>query len=134
LRFVIEQCQLRHLCLQRIGSFTQLTVTKPLPRMRMPLTGVGLDHDYRFMAVTIDGRQEGSAGATVEELAKVMLEEGAMLASLGGGGGDTYVGQLQGGELVNINVPSNIDPVTKLPGARRRSPNALVIVPASDRS
>lgn len=86
---------------------------------RHPRTAVGVSSDGRtaFLFV-IDGRQEHSAGATLEELATLLVAEGAhTVYNLDGGGSTTMA--LAGG--VVVNSPSD--------GPERRRCDVLLVVP-----
>ena len=67
---------------------------------RHPRTAAGRDRAGRVLLVTVDGRQPGvSAGMTLDELARLLVEFGAVEAiNLDGGGSTTMVVR---GEVVN---------------------------------
>ena len=60
---------------------------------RNPRTAVGYPDDHTVIFLVVDGRQEGSAGVTLDELGQMMLELGAKEAlNLDGGGSSTLSG------------------------------------------
>lgn len=67
---------------------------------RHPRTAVGVTADGRLLLVTVDGRQPMSAGMTLLELARLMIQLGATDAiNLDGGGSTTLA--VRGGLVVN---------------------------------
>jgi hypothetical protein len=73
-----------------------------------PRTAVGLNRSGRtLILIIVDGRQSGySEGATVRELAQLMLDEGAHNAmNMDGGGSTTLVVAGTDGQAVVINSP-----------------------------
>ena len=68
---------------------------------RHPRTAIGLKEDGKtVIAMVVDGRRDHSRGVTLDELAELMKEKGAVTAmNLDGGGSSTMVVQ---GEIVNI--------------------------------
>lgn len=89
---------------------------------RAPRTALGITADRRLLIVTVNGRQQGvSVGMTLEELAELMIELGAVEAmNLDGGGSTTMV-------IRNrvLNIPSD--------GTERPVSNALVIITPESR-
>lgn len=89
---VIEQYGLgEHLRIERAGDEIHFTVRGPLPIQRVPLVGVGFDAAHNLIAAVVEGRQAHSAGVSSEQLAQIMLSEGAITAGLGAAGGDAGV-------------------------------------------
>ena len=88
---------------------------------RQPRTAVGVTADGRILLVVIDGRQtRWSLGPTMNELARIMRDLGAVDAlNLDGGGSSSMVVE---GEVVNR--PSD--------GHERSIANAIVILPGPD--
>jgi len=85
--------------------------------MKAPRTAVGYTKSGSLIMVTVDGRREGSDGATLPELAKLMQELGAQNAMNLDGGSSTQM--VYKGRIVNTPTTSGGNRVT----------NALVIVP-----
>ena len=86
--------------------------------MKAPRTAVGYTKSGSLLLVTVDGRQEGTSGATLPELAKLMSELGAFNAMNFDGGSSTQM--VYKGKVVNRPTTSGGNRVT----------NALVIIPA----
>ncbi|GAB3203396.1 hypothetical protein ABID22_000850 [Pontibacter aydingkolensis] len=88
---------------------------------RHPRTAIGYLNDSTILMMVVDGRQQASAGVTLDELAKMMFEVGCYEAvNLDGGGSSAMVAA---GEVVNI-------PVDKPEGNRyslRKNASALVL-------
>lgn len=83
---------------------------------RHPRTAVGVTADGKLLLVTVDGRQAMSAGMTLHELARLMLQLGATDAiNLDGGGSTTLA--VRGGLV--INSPSE--------GKQRPVANSVVV-------
>jgi len=73
------------------------------------VVGIGFDKEKKLVVVAVDGRQEGSAGATINELAEVMRFKGAVTAGLGCAGGDvTVVLKTEVKKFEILNSPSNL--------------------------
>lgn len=95
---------------------------------RQPRTAVGLDKARRrLILIVVDGRQPGySAGATLEQLADILVAAGAFEAlNLDGGGSSTLVMQSPGGQVV-LNSPIH----NRIPGRERPVGNHLGIFAA----
>jgi Phosphodiester glycosidase len=91
-----------------------------------PRSAIGLDKsNRRLIIVVVDGRQPGySEGATLSELAQIMIDAGAYSAmNLDGGGSSTLVRQANNGSAEVINSP--ID--NHIPGRQRSVANHLGI-------
>ena len=86
--------------------------------MKAPRTAVGYSKGGSLILVTVDGRQEGTSGATLAELAKLMKELGAYNAMNLDGGSSTQM--VYKGKVVNRPTTTGGNRVT----------NALVIVPS----
>ncbi len=85
-----------------------------------PRTAIGIDHDgRRLLLVVVDGRQLDSRGATMVELARLLLSLGAEDAlNLDGGGSSTMVAARPADGLLKVwNSPSD--------GRQRPIPNGL---------
>lgn len=94
-----------------------------------PRTAIGLDKNNRkLILVVIDGRQPGySQGATLSELAEIMVAAGAFTAmNLDGGGSSTLVKAANNGRAVVLNSP--ID--NHIPGRERNVGNHLGVYAA----
>jgi hypothetical protein len=75
---------------------------------RAPRTAVGLSEDgRRLWLVTVDGRLEESAGVTLAQLARLLVDLGApVAASLDGGGSTTMVHRGRGEDLTVVSSPA----------------------------
>lgn len=87
-----------------------------------PRTAVGISAEgTRMLLVTIDGRQTGSRGMRLTELADLMVDLGAAQAlNLDGGGSSTMVARHPGTEPRVVSSPSD--------GEERPAPNGLGIM------
>ncbi len=75
---------------------------------RHPRTAVGLTEDHKtLILLVVDGRQrKRSAGATLDELAELLLAEGAFHAlNLDGGGSSVLVARAPSGEIEILSTP-----------------------------
>lgn len=111
----------------QFGRIQRFLIKKKLPLQRLPTVGIGFNQGGDLLITTVDGRQEGSAGASIEELAEIMKLKGALTVGFGSAGGDVAVvlRKAEGGfEL--LNSPSTIDKET---GKRitRSNPSLLVL-------
>ena len=91
-----------------------------------PRTGIGLNRNGRYLyLVVVDGRQPFySNGATLSELAQILIDTGAYIAmNLDGGGSSTLVIEGEDGQPVILNSP--IDHY--IPGTERPVANHLGI-------
>jgi exopolysaccharide biosynthesis protein len=86
-----------------------------------PRTAVGVDRDAgQVLLLVVDGRSDTSRGATLVELANLMLGLGADEAlNLDGGGSSTLVGRRPAGGVRVLNTPSD--------GSQRHVSNALEV-------
>ena len=94
-----------------------------LETTQAPRTAVGIRADGSVIFYTVDGRQSGySVGASMEQVAKRLVELGCVEAMCLDGGGSTTLGGTQaGGDAFGIwNKPSD--------GAERSVSNALFLV------
>lgn len=96
-----------------VGSLYKLItegeIESDLERGLSPRTAVGVKADGTLVLYTIDGRQSGhSVGATLEQVAKRMLELGCVEASVMDGGGSTNLSALLPGDasISQVNSPS----------------------------
>lgn len=88
-----------------------------------PRLGVGIRADGTVFFIMIDGRQSGySKGATLQELAQIMRDMGAVHAgNLDAGGSATLLSQDPGGSMLTLrNKPSD--------GRERPVPNSLLFL------
>lgn len=95
-------------------------------RLLHPRTAVGLDRlETKLFLVVIDGRQPGySEGATLPELARILLDAGAWNAlNLDGGGSTALVIEGEPGHATVLDSPIH----TRLPGRERPVANHLGI-------
>jgi exopolysaccharide biosynthesis protein len=91
-----------------------------------PRTAIGMNRNGRYLyLIVVDGRQPFySNGATLSELARLFIEEGAYIAmNLDGGGSSTMVIEGENGQPVILNSP--ID--NHIPGRERPVGNHLGI-------
>ncbi|HZM23963.1 MAG TPA: phosphodiester glycosidase family protein, partial [Anaerolineales bacterium] len=89
-----------------------------------PRTAVGTNRNGRYLyLVVVDGRQPFySSGATLAELAQILIDEGAYIAmNLDGGGSSTMVIEGENGQPLILNSP--ID--NYIPGRERPVANHL---------
>jgi hypothetical protein len=102
-----------------------VAITDSLPQQKVPLFGYGRDAGGNLVVVAADGRQPGSAGASISELAQLMVSRGIVDGILGAGGGDVAILEKKNGQNNLLNSPSNLDKNT---GERvtRRVPNLLI--------
>lgn len=95
-----------------------------LPPNRLPAVGIGFGQDGKLIVTVVDGRQQDSTGATIDELAQIMKGKGAIYAGFGAAGGDVCVlAKTKEGTKI-LNSPSNLaggERVTRL------SPSLLVV-------
>ncbi|WP_370248885.1 phosphodiester glycosidase family protein [Nocardioides sp.] len=87
-----------------------------------PRTAVGIDRDtHQVLLLVVDGRQSFSRGATMLEMAEIMVDLGADQAlNLDGGGSSTIAARLPSGGLGVVNSPSD--------GFQRRVANGLAVL------
>ena len=72
--------------------------------IRHPRSAIGYKDKHTIVILVVDGRQEASAGVTLQELAKMMQQLGTKAAvNLDGGGSSTMVAANE-----VVNVPTNI--------------------------
>lgn len=76
---------------------------------RHPRTAVGVTKDRHLLLVTVDGRQSQSVGMSLNELAKFMLQLGAVQAMNLDGGGSTSM--FVGGGIVNGPSDGTLRPI-----------------------
>ena len=89
---------------------------------RASRTMMGVTEDGKVLLIVVDGRQEPfSCGASMAELAQIMMEAGAKYAiNLDGGGSTTYMAKNEGtNDCVITNRPSD--------GSERAISNGLII-------
>lgn len=84
-------------------------VLKDLPLQKMPFMSYGYTNEGSLIAVAIDGRQEGSRGVTIQELAGIMKQKGAVTAALMVGGADVSVVSKTNLNVEILNSPSTVD-------------------------
>lgn len=107
----------------RKESTTFLIINDKLLKTRLPLIGIGHDKNGWLLVICVDGRQTDSWGLTVEELAELAQQKGAINFGLGSAGGDVALVQKSKKGFNILNSPSNLN------GALRPSPSALIIMP-----
>jgi hypothetical protein len=99
----------------------------PISDVPYPRTAVGADATGRYLVlVVVDGKQRGySQGATLAEVADLMLKHGAHTAiQLDGGGSSTLVRSEAPGRVIRVNATSNF----RLPWWERPVANHLGII------
>ena len=99
------------------GPKTEEEFPSDISRGRAPRTGVAVLANRHALLAVVDGRQEASIGATLEEFADLLVKYGAREAVNFDGGGSSAM--VIGGELVNS--PSD--------GEERRVGSALAVMP-----
>jgi exopolysaccharide biosynthesis protein len=99
-------------------TWEQEKSSKAFVETRHPRTAVAKLKDGKFLMVTVDGRSEESAGIGLEELAKLLLEFGAVDAMNLDGGGSTTM--FLNGKVVNR--PSDKE-------GERRVSDAILVFP-----
>lgn len=112
--------------LDKAHGKVRFATLQSLPLQRMPLLGLGYDAEGKMVVVAADGRQEGSSGATILELAEILRREGAVCGGLGSGGGDVAVVKKTDDGFENLNSPSNFNRETKK-RTTRLVPDVLII-------
>lgn len=80
-------------------TWEQEKTNKAFVETRHPRTAVAKLRDGKFLMITVDGRSESSGGIGLEDLAKLLLELGAMDAMNLDGGGSTTM--FLDGKVVN---------------------------------
>lgn len=103
-----------------------LRVAGPLPKARLPVFGLGASEAGELIVVAVQGRSEEHPGATIEELARLLIDAGAVSGGLGSAGGDVAVAERTASGSRLRNRPSNRDRRTGEP-VSRRVPAVLVI-------
>lgn len=89
--------------------------------IRHPRSAIGYKDQHTLVILVVDGRQEASAGVTLEELAQIMLQLGTVAAvNLDGGGSSAMVAANE-----VVNVPTNINGGDR--NALRKNAGALII-------
>jgi len=99
-------------------TWEQEKTTKAFVETRHPRTAVAKLKDGKFLMITVDGRSDASAGIGLEDLARLLLEFGAVDAMNLDGGGSTTM--FLGGKVVNR--PSDKE-------GERRVSDALLVFP-----
>jgi hypothetical protein len=120
---IIKSCKLEHIwqIVQGQGEGVRVVIRAILPPNRIPVIGIGFTNDRKLIVTAIDGRQRDSVGSTIEELAQIMKDRGAVYAGLGSAGGDVaVVAKTEKGTEI-LNSPANKESSTRL------VPSVLVI-------
>ena len=99
-------------------TWEQEKSSKAFVETRHPRTAVAKLKDGKFLMITLDGRSDASAGIGLEDLAKLLLEFGAVDAMNLDGGGSTTM--FLGGKVVN--TPSDKE-------GERRVSDAILVFP-----
>lgn len=104
------------------GYIYDIDGTNDFGTIRHPRTAVGIDSDGNVILMVVDGRQPSlSNGASLGDLAGIMIELGAVDAlNLDGGGSSTFVTSSTPGKYVTRNSPSD--------GSLRNVYNSLIVV------
>ena len=89
--------------------------------IRHPRSAIGYKDANTLVMLVVDGRQKASAGATLLELAQIMLQLGTMAAvNLDGGGSSALIAANE-----VVNVPTNVDGGDR--NTLRKNAGALII-------
>ncbi|RXJ50224.1 phosphodiester glycosidase family protein [Gelidibacter gilvus] len=89
--------------------------------IRHPRSAIGYKDEHTLVFLVVDGRQEASAGATLQELAQIMHQLGAVAAvNLDGGGSSALIAANE-----VVNVPANVDGGDR--NTLRKNAGALII-------
>ncbi len=93
----------------RGGKVHDTAPLEPFGDIAHPRTAVGIREDGRVIFMVVDGRRpEWSNGASLTELAHLMLERGAVTAlNLDGGGSSTFIVKKEG-KLQMLNHPADL--------------------------
>lgn len=104
---------------------------------RHPRTAVGVTKDKKLLLLVVDGRHPNySVGMTCHELARVLLEHGAVDAvNLDGGGSSTLVFADPAPRVVNIPIPMQMPAGAPAPkhGIERKVGNNIAIFVAPEK-
>lgn len=109
LRSLLADARLDHISVRDAGEVAEIEIRGPLPPTRLPLLGIGVAADGALDLTAIDGRRPGRPGATIAELARIMVERGVVHGGLGSAGGDVAVVQRTRAGSALRNVPSTFD-------------------------
>lgn len=124
-RLAGEVEQIGALKMDKIGDSYRLGVVDKLNEQKMPLVGLGNNEDGDLVVVTVNGRQPGSAGVSISQLADLMIEAGVKNGVLGCGGGDVSVVAKTNGNTRILNSPANVN--SEGERTTRLVPNVLVV-------
>lgn len=112
---------------EQSGQGPLFKIRKRLPENHTPMVGLGIDDKGQLLVVAVDGGQSESRGATLQDLAKLLKEKGAVWGGLGSAGGDVVVvTKGLGGKISILNSPSIRDKETGK-GISRPVPALLVL-------
>ncbi len=102
------------ICVDTTENEIYYYVFRDLPLQTSPFFGLGCNKNGDLIVVAVDGRQTSSAGATIPEVAQLLVENGAQDGILGAGGGDVAIAYLAhpnqpDRRILLLNSPSNPD-------------------------
>jgi hypothetical protein len=128
LRGLLAAARLDHVSVVDAGGISEVVVRGPLSATRLPLVGLGVTADGDLDVTVVDGRRLDCPGATIDELARCMVERGVVTGGLGSAGSDVAFVERTATGVELRNTPSTVDPAT---GRRvsRRVPALLVVGP-----
>lgn len=91
------------------GKVFEIAPCQGFGEISHPRTAFGIGYDGRIIAMVVDGRRPAwSNGASLSELAKLMIEHGAKIAlNTDGGGSSTFIVKTEGG-LEMLNHPADL--------------------------
>ncbi len=92
------------------GRINDTAPLEPFGDIAHPRTAVGICPDGKIILTVVDGRRPNwSNGASLTELAELMIERGAVKAlNLDGGGSSTFIVE-KDGELTMLNHPADLN-------------------------
>jgi len=90
------------------GEIADTAAFRPFGEVSHPRTAFGIDREGKIIAMVVDGRRPAwSNGASLVELAKLMIAEGAEIAvNTDGGGSSTFI--VEDGGLKMLNHPADL--------------------------
>lgn len=100
---IIKDAQIEeYIGVEQSGKWSIFRVKGKLPENHVPMVGLGINSAGKLLAVAVDGRQMESPGATLEGLAKILKEKGAVYGGLGSAGGDVAV--VRKGSMGSVSI------------------------------
>lgn len=126
LRALLAAAGIDHVSVVDAGPVSEVVVRGPLSATRLPVVGIGVTAEGDLDLTIADGRRADCPGATIDELARCMVERGVVAGGLGSAGGDVAVVQQTASGPELRNTPSTVDPATGR-AVSRRVPALLVV-------